>query len=63
MLAGPEPKPKRMHWRTFWRLFYEHEGFAEAAVKASTPLRLMKQAAQNNCWTEDQAAESAKELP
>jgi hypothetical protein len=28
-----------MHWRTFWRLFDEHEQVSEAAVANATPLR------------------------
>jgi hypothetical protein len=39
ILAGPEPKPKHMHWATFWRLFDEHERFAEAAVASAVPLK------------------------
>jgi hypothetical protein len=39
MLAGPEWKPKHMHWRTFQRLVDEHERFAEAAVNSAVPLQ------------------------
>jgi hypothetical protein len=28
-----------MHWRTFWRLFDEHEQVSGAAVANATPLR------------------------
>jgi len=34
-----------MHWRTFWRLFDEHEEIAEAAIAGAKPL---KKADENN---------------
>ena len=38
ILAGPDPKPKHMHWSTFWRLVREHDQYADAAVANATPL-------------------------
>ena len=38
ILVGPEPKPKHMHWSTFWQLISEHDHYACAAVANAKPL-------------------------
>jgi hypothetical protein len=37
ILAGPDPKPKHMHWSTFWSFVAEHDDYADAAVANSSP--------------------------
>lgn len=39
ILAGPEKKPRHMHWRTFLRLLDTHEQFVEVAVSGAKPLQ------------------------
>ena len=42
ILRGPEPKPKHMHWKTFWRLYKEHERLTKESLMSATPVRKLR---------------------